>query len=100
MILFKCQGCGQALYFENFMCEKCSHRLGYLPQSFTMSALQPDQDVWRTLASPERIVKFCDNARFGSCNWLIDADAMETCCVACRHNHTIPDLTDDDNLRR
>ena len=31
MKLFRCQSCGQVLYFENTVCERCSHRLGYLP---------------------------------------------------------------------
>jgi len=100
MMLFKCQSCEQVLYFENLVCEKCSHRLGYLPKVFTMSALEPVGNLWRTLANPERTVKFCDNARFGSCNWLIDANETEICCVACRHNRTIPDLTDTVNLTR
>jgi hypothetical protein len=42
MKLFKCQSCGQLLYFENTSCERCSHRLGYLPQAFTVSAAEPD----------------------------------------------------------
>ena len=40
--LFKCQSCGQLLYFENTSCERCSHRLGYLPQVFTISAVEPE----------------------------------------------------------
>jgi zinc-ribbon domain len=32
MRLFKCQSCGQLLYFENRTCENCLRRLGYLPE--------------------------------------------------------------------
>ena len=35
MRVFKCQECEQLLYFENCSCERCGHRLGYLPESNT-----------------------------------------------------------------
>jgi hypothetical protein len=100
MKLFKCQSCGQVLYFENTGCERCSHRLGYLPKDFTLSALEPESDRWRTLTRPPRQVRFCDNAGYDVCNWLMDDDAVGTLCVACRHNRTIPDLSIGDNLPR
>ena len=56
MKLFKCQSCGQLLYFENTSCERCSHRLGYLPQAFTVSAVEPAGERWKALADPERTV--------------------------------------------
>ncbi len=93
MRLFKCQSCGQALYFENTRCEQCGHQLGYLPQAMTISALEPDHDLWRALAAPDRPVRMCDNAGQQACNWLVEADGVSTLCAACRHNHMIPDLT-------
>ena len=39
MKLFKCQYCGQLLYFENDKCEKCGRRLGYIASAETLSAL-------------------------------------------------------------
>jgi hypothetical protein len=33
MKLFKCQNCGQLLYFENTRCENCAHRLGYVSRA-------------------------------------------------------------------
>jgi hypothetical protein len=48
--LFKCQNCGQVVYFENTKCESCGQPLGYLPEAMTMSALEPDNDVFRALA--------------------------------------------------
>jgi hypothetical protein len=98
--LFKCQSCGQILYFENVRCESCGHRLGYLPQSMTLSAMEPDGDLFRTMAAPDRAVRLCDNAGHGGCNWLTEADAASTLCTACRHNRTIPDLSVPLNLGR
>jgi hypothetical protein len=98
MRLFKCQHCGQVLYFENTACERCGHALGYLPERSILSALEPDGDQWRPLAgeAPRRL---CANAAHGVCNWLADEGAAEgALCVACRHNRTIPDLSVPENL--
>jgi hypothetical protein len=101
MKLFKCDHCKQLLHFENQRCENCSHRLGYLPESSTLSALEPRGNLWRALASPaRRRYRFCENAEPSGCNWLVAADSPETFCTACRHNRTIPDLTVTENLTR
>ena len=100
MKLFKCQSCGQVLYFENTSCERCSHRLGYLPGEAVLSALEPEGDQWRTLVRPVRNVLFCDNAGYEACNWLLDQGAGGSLCNACRHNNTIPDLSIPENLAR
>jgi len=98
MRLFKCQVCQQIVYFENTICERCSHKLGYLPHAVTLSALEPEGDVWRALAAPEKTWRYCANAVHGACNWLVDAGSTETLCLSCRHNRTIPDLGVPDYL--
>jgi hypothetical protein len=100
MKLFHCQHCAQLLYFENRQCQNCFHRLGYLPTSATLSAVEPDGEVWRALAQPVAAYRFCANATYDACNWLVPADSAETFCLACRHNRTIPDLKRGDNLAR
>ena len=100
MKLFKCQHCGQILYFENVQCERCSRQLGYLAEVTTISALEPEGDAWKALARPAGLVRFCDNATHDACNWLVDAGSPDTLCAACRHNRTIPDLSIADNLSR
>ncbi len=105
MKLFECQHCGQPLYFENTRCESCGHSLGYLPHKETITALAPinqdeggDGTLWHALAEPEGRYRYCVNARHEVCNWLVDADGPEPYCAACRHNRTIPDLTQPQNL--
>ncbi len=98
MKLFECQGCSQLVYFENSKCEGCSRRLGYLPHDATMSALEPHGQQWRALASPGRTYRFCENAQFDVCNWLVADDWDERLCMACRHNRTIPNHTQPENL--
>ncbi len=98
MRLFKCQNCGNLVYFENTTCERCSHRLGYLPALATISALAPADDGWTALADEGRPYRQCRNARHDACNWLIPLDSADTLCAACRHNHVIPDIAQPANL--
>jgi hypothetical protein len=101
MRLFKCQRCAQLLYFENTQCENCGAQLGYLPDASMLSALEPAPDEaapWRSLAQPPRTYRFCDNARYAACNWMVPAESPETFCTTCRHNRTIPDLTQPANM--
>jgi hypothetical protein len=98
MKLFTCQNCGQILYFENIRCERCHDRLGFLPGSLSLSALEPDDAAWRPLAEPGRRYRFCTNAMHGGCNWLVPDGAADTYCRACRHNRMIPDLSRPDNV--
>jgi hypothetical protein len=98
MKLFKCQACQQILYFENTVCVKSQHRLGFVPDTATLTALAPDGDRWRTVAPTGGLYKFCANAEHAACNWLIEASSPETLCISCRHNRMIPDLTIASNL--
>lgn len=100
MKLFKCQSCGQLVYFENTKCESCQHALGYLPEVMTMTALEADDGAFRALAAPKTRFRLCDNAGHGACNWLVAADTDATLCLACRHNRTIPDLSVEVDLFR
>jgi hypothetical protein len=98
MKLFKCQVCQQILYFENTIWGRCSHRLGYIPEIATLSAVAPDGDQSRALALADQSFRYCENARHDACNWLVDASSQETLCLSCRHNRTIPDVTSCANL--
>jgi len=98
MKLFKCQHCEQLLYFENNVCERCSHRLGFIPEIMNLSALEPEGDGWRALAVDKKLYRFCANAAFDVCNWMIEADKPDRYCAACRHNRTVPDAGIADNV--
>lgn len=100
MKLFTCDHCGNTVYFENGACERCGHRLGYLPDENAMLSLSEDNGGWISPAFPERRFVFCANAQHDACNWLIAADPNgEVYCAACRHNETIPNLDAPANLR-
>jgi hypothetical protein len=63
-----------------------------------LSALEPDGAAWRPLAAQTRSHRFCANAAYDACNWLVPSDRPDEYCMACRHNRTIPDLTSPANL--
>ena len=100
MKLFKCQNCGQAVYFENRFCGNCSHALGFLPGALVMAALEPAaQENMFTALTPRRpTVRYCANIAHDACNWLIPENNDGDFCVACRHNRTIPDISIEQNL--
>jgi hypothetical protein len=106
MKLFQCQNCGLPLYFENTRCERCGLPLGYLPDRETVTALKPAAGGsaakprrWRALADAE-LYRYCANAAYDACNWLVPDALTGGYCAACRHNRMIPDLSVAENLRK
>jgi hypothetical protein len=100
MRLFQCQACRNIVYFENIICEKCRHRLAYLPEEDALSALEPSADAWIPLLQKQnaRPRRFCANAQHEVCNWLTPPGTEDLYCLACRHNGIIPDLSNPTNL--
>ena len=103
MKLFDCRSCGHTLFFENTKCENCGHRIGYDPELVDMVALERtdgelDQLKWHVAGQPDTTYKFCANAGYDVCNWLLPGDSDASYCVACRHNRTVPDLDKPQNL--
>ena len=100
MKLFECQNCGQLIYFENTQCERCGFPLGFLPDVAILTALKANGSGGYTpLAAPSRSVSYCTNFEQGACNWLVE-EGSGPLCPACKLNRTIPDLTQQENLRR
>lgn len=97
MRLFECQNCGHVLFFENQRCGRCGDRLGFVPKLATLSALEGDGPVCTALATPGEEWRFCANAEYSVCNWLVPASSTERFCVACRHNRMVPDLSEQAN---
>ena len=100
MKLFVCQNCAQLLYFENDRCENCGKQLGYLPDVQELSVIDPAGDRYTAMAAPDSVYRPCANAVHNACNWMVRDDEEGGYCLACRHNHTVPDLTIGANLTR
>ncbi len=94
MRLFNCSRCGNLLYFDNVVCNRCEAVLGFLPDPMQLVALEPvDDGLWRAQES-EPLFRMCTNYRDHKvCNWMLRADSDEEFCRACRLNGTIPDLS-------
>ncbi len=99
MKLFKCQNCGQMLYFENSWCESCGRRLGYLPDIGILSAVVEDGAAWIAAANLECRYRFCANWEAYACNWMVPLTGSQAFCTACQHNRKIPDISDPDKHR-
>lgn len=95
MKLFLCQTCENVLYFENRVCGRCGHKLGYDSDRERLIALEGDGPSFRPV---DGVVPrlFCSNASHDACNWLLSEDGGF--CRACRHNGTVPDLSVPSNL--
>lgn len=94
MKLFRCDHCGNLLYFENTRCERCGHRLGYAPLLNRMLSLEGGPDVWTAQHVDNMAFRFCANAAHGACNWLVlESPGHDLYCRACRHNELVPDIS-------
>jgi hypothetical protein len=92
MRLFKCQSCGQTVFFENRTCEQCGHALGYLPEATQLLSLERQGEFFAAVKGQHLKFRYCENASQDGCNWIVPADSPDRFCAACRHNRTIPDL--------
>jgi hypothetical protein len=103
MKTFYCDACGALVFFENVKCVACGHALGFSPDLLDLTALEPaGENTWRGLAVPnQEPFRICENGRsYPICNWLVPVTDDHGYCVACRMNHTIPDLSVAGNLER
>ena len=98
MKLFKCPACGQVLLFENTKCEKCRRSLGYLHADNLLTVVETNGDLFTVWAGDGRKYRLCGNAQYDCCNWLVAAESPDRLCAACRHNGTIPDLSQSGNI--
>ncbi|HZX74316.1 MAG TPA: putative zinc-binding metallopeptidase, partial [Cyclobacteriaceae bacterium] len=99
MKLFKCQHCGQLLYFENTRCERCGHELGFLSdQSDLLTLSRVDHRTFSDFRNQHNQYRYCANAQYNVCNWLLPANSPDQFCVACKLNDTIPDLGKQEHL--
>jgi hypothetical protein len=98
---FACSNCEHVVYFENVRCERCQQALGYSAVTNEIwSLVDAGNGVWQNSSGQQ--VRYCANARFAACNWLVPSttDNEDTLCEACALNRTIPDVSSPENLAR
>lgn len=111
MRIFRCDTCGNALYFENVACLRCASRLAFLPDRMDLCAVEPAvgeaPDLWRRkVASPDGEDgggrwRLCEHQRTTqACNFAVPAHDPQALCVACRMTRVLPDLSIPANFAR
>jgi len=105
MKLFKCDHCGQPVYFENTFCVQCNAFLGFDSRRMDIVALKTDENNNYVLFDNKEKVtpstphyRYCSNKQYNVCNWLLPLDNNGEYCIACNLNRTIPDLSQPDHL--
>jgi hypothetical protein len=93
MKVYTCTNCHNPLYFENSQCLHCKRAVGFDPVTLTMITLGAGGEG----GQPYR---YCRNAEYGTCNWLVPAGSDAAYCLACARNGVIPALNSDENRRR
>jgi hypothetical protein len=95
---FHCH-CGNRVFFDNTLCQRCERQLGFDPQCLDMIAL--DACVSGRLATPAgRTYRRCGNFhRYYNCNWLMPQEEEGELCFSCRMNQVIPALDRPGNLK-
>ncbi|OYW57358.1 MAG: hypothetical protein B7Y80_11860 [Hyphomicrobium sp. 32-62-53] len=98
---FSCTHCGTKVYFKNVQCVKCGHALGFDPDTLAVIALKAEKEpgLYRRVSGDKSdVLRYCNNAVHGACNWLTRNDDPNMFCVACDLNRTIPNLSEPGNL--
>lgn len=100
---FEC-ACGQPLFFDSFVCERCGRPVGFAPDRQRMVTLETEPRDAADLAvlhDRDGRYRFCRNGEeHAVCNWLIPTGQADDLCQACQLNRTVPDLGQPANLRR
>ena len=101
MKLYTCSHCHSLIYFENNICLHCGNFLGFDAGTLTLVTLVPEsENLYFNKQNRTEKFRYCKNAEYGTCNWLIHDSQPAEYCAACELNRTIPDLDKEENLKR
>jgi hypothetical protein len=85
---FACR-CGHLVRFNDKKCRVCGDDVGFDPRIFSVVSLAAHRAVER--------LRYCANASWGACNWVIGENDTHSLCLGCRPNRVIPDLDMPEN---
>ena len=99
--------CKRAVFFQNSQCLSCRAPLGYEPERGQIFAIEPAFEPGlvqivedrETDGEPARYRRCANLNTPAACNWLVkvEAHAVQSLCISCRLNRTIPDLSLPEN---
>jgi hypothetical protein len=100
MKVFTCSNCQSLIYFENNVCVKCGYPLGFDGSSLNLITLTSEKNnLFSDFKNKGQTYRYCKNAEYSICNWLIQPEQESSFCKACDLNRIIPDLSDNKNLK-
>jgi hypothetical protein len=101
MKVFHCDHCRHLVFFENFECVACRHRLAYLSDLGVVGSLDSATDGLWTSPIPRakgRAYRLCENyTKHNTCNWAVASADAHALCASCRLTSVIPDLEVEGN---
>ncbi len=101
MKLYTCSNCHSLIYFENNICLHCGYSLGFDSNSLSLVTLVSEGgNHFLNISNRKERFRFCKNAEYGTCNWLIQESRAAEFCQACELNRVIPALNSNENLKR
>jgi hypothetical protein len=101
MKLYTCSNCHNLIYFENNICLHCGYSLGFDANTLSLITLVSENDnIFSSAKNKQEKYRYCKNAEYGTCNWIIHSSQSLDFCRACELNRTIPDLASDENMKR
>lgn len=101
MKVYSCGNCGNLLYFENNICLQCQHAIGFDDKKLYLLTLKPNNDnTYSDINTPGSSYRYCQNSTHSTCNWLVPSGHSSNFCTACELNRTIPDLSQNENLKK
>ncbi len=109
MRIFRCDHCGNALYFENVSCLRCGSELAFLPGRMDLCAVAPlgegTPGLWQRKAPAGPGTggrwRMCQHRTANqSCNFAVPEADPNPLCVSCRLTRVLPDLSDPRNRVR
>lgn len=100
MQTFKCDYCAQLLFFENNLCIRCGHLLGFSIEEGDILSLKPSNDSsdrYVDVSDPDGAqYRLCQNSiKLNACNWLIPANEPDEYCMSCRLTDILPPIQDE-----
>jgi len=100
MKLYTCSNCHSLIYFENNICLHCGYSLGFDAASLSLVTLvRENENLYSNVLSKQEKFRYCKNAEYGACNWLIPGTRVTEYCPACQLNRVIPNLGIEENLK-
>lgn len=73
MRTFRCDRCGQLVFFENSLCLRCRAPLGFVPSQLRVAALVDELEDARR----------CANLGLAGCNWVVETPDGPGLCRSC-----------------